>query len=141
MCVSTLTCDDSLASIPEEVRFCFLEFSIPAPHEVRSRLLTADSSTDAEESTVHRTLNAFCALRVLRRTIFVFEPFAHAQESRFSRHRSRMSRFYVRNAVVGFDEDSQHEFKGHRSICVEDLGPWAFCDAQQKHRSKRAASR
>eukprot|EP00118_Oscarella_pearsei_P013568 m.109639 g.109639 ORF g.109639 m.109639 type:complete len:172 (+) comp37360_c0_seq5:65-580(+) len=50
-------------------------------------------------------------------------------------------RFYVRGAEVDVDEDVCHEFKGHRCISVENLGPWAFHDVQQKSRTKRAASR
>jgi hypothetical protein len=32
-------------------------------------------------------------------------------------------RHYTRGAVVPFEEDIRHEFKGHRSICLENRMP------------------
>ena len=55
--------------------------------------------------------------------------------------RASTGRFYVKRAVVPFEEDLHHEFKGHRCLAVEELAPFSFHDYDRKKRSKRAASR
>lgn len=49
-------------------------------------------------------------------------------------------RFYVKNSVVPFEEDSTHEFKGHRNISVEELPPWCYIPGTDR-RSRKAVSR
>lgn len=49
-------------------------------------------------------------------------------------------RFFVKNSVVPFEEDSTHEFKGHRNISVEELPPWCYIPGTDK-RSRKAVSR
>ncbi|KAL9975322.1 hypothetical protein ACROYT_G012475 [Oculina patagonica] len=49
-------------------------------------------------------------------------------------------RVYVKNSVVPFEEDSTHEFKGHRNISVEELPPWCYIPGTDR-RSRKAVSR
>ena len=53
---------------------------------------------------------------------------------------SARGRYYVKDMVVSFEEDSQHEFKGHRNLAVEELPPWCFIPGTDR-RSRRGASR
>lgn len=47
---------------------------------------------------------------------------------------------YERKALVPFEEDEYHEFKGHRSLAIEELPPWCY-HPQSTRRSRKAASR
>lgn len=49
-------------------------------------------------------------------------------------------RYYVRGSIVPFEEDMYHEFKGHRSISVEELPPWTH-EKNDEKASRRAVSR
>lgn len=49
-------------------------------------------------------------------------------------------RYYERKSLVTLEEDEYHEFKGHRSIAVEELPPWCFLPGSTK-RSRKPASR
>ncbi len=46
--------------------------------------------------------------------------------------------FYYRHDIVPFDEDLYHEFKGHRSISMEELSPNTIVDGKRtrQHISK-----
>ncbi|XP_046842661.1 protein tofu-2-like isoform X1 [Xenia sp. Carnegie-2017] len=52
----------------------------------------------------------------------------------------KMSGFYILNSTVPYEEDSTHEFKGHRNLAVEELPPWCYFLGTGK-RSRRAVSR
>lgn len=49
-------------------------------------------------------------------------------------------RFYVLHSVVPFEEDTTHEFKGHRNISIEEIPPWCFIPGTDR-RSRKAVSR
>ena len=49
-------------------------------------------------------------------------------------------RYYERKSLVTLEEDEYHEFKGHRSIAVEELPPSCFLPGSTK-RSRKPASR
>ena len=34
-------------------------------------------------------------------------------------------RFFIFDKRVPFDEDAQHEFKGHTNLCMEEIPLWA----------------
>ena len=49
-------------------------------------------------------------------------------------------RFYLKNSVTPFEEDSTHEFKGHRNISAEEVPPWCYIPGTDR-RSRKAVSR
>ncbi|CAH3015992.1 unnamed protein product [Porites evermanni] len=49
-------------------------------------------------------------------------------------------RFYVLHSVVPFEEDTTHEFKGHRNISIEEIPHWCFIPGTDR-RSRKAVSR
>ncbi|XP_064640322.1 uncharacterized protein LOC135495522 [Lineus longissimus] len=57
-----------------------------------------------------------------------------------NQRRKVLKRYYIKGAVVPFEEDLTHEFKGHRNMAVEELPPWAFITGSNK-RSRKAVSR
>ncbi|KAK3605672.1 hypothetical protein CHS0354_013469 [Potamilus streckersoni] len=54
--------------------------------------------------------------------------------------RLKVKCYYVWGTTVPFEEDSCHEFKGHRNICVEELPPWTQ-ESKNDKASRRAVSR
>ena len=52
----------------------------------------------------------------------------------------QVKRFYERNSLIDVEENEYNEFKGHRSISVEDLPPWSFEPGTGKT-TKKAVSR
>lgn len=50
------------------------------------------------------------------------------------------SRSYIRKSLVPIEEDEYNEFKGHRSIAIEELPPWCFHKGSDR-RSRKPASR
>ncbi|KAL3858995.1 hypothetical protein ACJMK2_009238 [Sinanodonta woodiana] len=54
--------------------------------------------------------------------------------------RVKVKCYYVWGASVPFEEDSCHEFKGHRNISVEELPPWTH-ESKTEKASRRAVSR
>lgn len=57
-----------------------------------------------------------------------------------SKPNANSMRYYVRGNIVPFEEDMYHEFKGHRSISVEELPPWTH-EKHDEKASRRAVSR
>ena len=57
-----------------------------------------------------------------------------------ARDRRRKTRYYELGAVMPLEEDSRHEFKGHRNLSVEELPPWSFVRGTES-RGRRAVSR
>ncbi len=49
-------------------------------------------------------------------------------------------RYYKYEERLPFVEDSTHEFKAHKNLCVEELPRWAFIPGTMR-RSRKAASR
>ena len=52
----------------------------------------------------------------------------------------KQRRYYIHGAVVPFEEDMFHEFKGHRNLSVEELPPWTQ-ETKVDRASRRAVSR
>ncbi|XP_077861506.1 schlafen-like protein 2 [Saccoglossus kowalevskii] len=51
-------------------------------------------------------------------------------------------KYYVRHSVVPFEEDVTHEFKGHRTLCIEDLPEWSSINrGDRERRSRQSISR
>lgn len=57
-----------------------------------------------------------------------------------SKPNANSMRYYVRGNIVPFEEDMYREFKGHRSISVEELPPWTH-EKHDEKASRRAVSR
>ena len=49
-------------------------------------------------------------------------------------------RFYIKKSLINAEEDEYNEFKGHRSIGIEDLPPWCF-QPNSNRRTRKPASR
>lgn len=60
--------------------------------------------------------------------------------SKMTRFSEVSRRFYVLHSVVPFEEDTTHEFKGHRNISIEEIPPWCFIPGTDR-RSRKAVSR
>merc|ERR1711962_295871 len=50
------------------------------------------------------------------------------------------SRFYIKKSLVSIEEDEYNEFKGHRSISIEELPPWCF-QPNSDRRTRKPVSR
>lgn len=61
-------------------------------------------------------------------------------ESNMTRFSEISRRFYLKNSVTPFEEDSTHEFKGHRNISAEEVPPWCYIPGTDR-RSRKAVSR
>ena len=51
-----------------------------------------------------------------------------------------LCQYYEKDSIISVVEDTQHEFKGHRSLAVEEIPPWCYY-RNNKQCAKRAVSR
>ncbi|EDO41605.1 predicted protein [Nematostella vectensis] len=50
------------------------------------------------------------------------------------------NRYYIKDSIVPFEEDSRCEFKGHRNFCAEEIPDWCWIPGTDR-RSRKAVSR
>lgn len=44
---------------------------------------------------------------------------------------------YLVDSEIGFDEDDEHEFKSHRTICADEVPAWAVFEENNKLKRSR----
>ena len=54
--------------------------------------------------------------------------------------RRKSNRFYVKDSIVPFEEDANHEFKGHRNLSAEEIPGWCIIPGTDRM-SRKAVSR